>query len=177
MKKLLWIGLGLAVLGLSDAKAQVGPNPAARERVELAKKVYRERIGDALERLVAPLDSPVDPSGERKNPLLNEEMVEELHKWSVRWMEAEIDASAGPAGRVTAAQSHLDRMMAVESGNMASKELPDHELVKGSEKNGNFSGRDALRVEHPYQARRYFDVAHYFRLEAEARVAREKAIR
>jgi hypothetical protein len=181
MKRFLFVGFGLAVLGLSYAAAEDKPSPAPRERVELAKKIYQARILHGLERRMDPPTVP--PSGPRTDPLLNEDMAEELHRWSVRWMEAEQDSATNRAGRIAATQAHLDRMISIESGTMVHKELADHPLVKEMDerktpvdfplellvkelKNGN---------EYSEAMRRYPEVVRYFRLEAEALLAKEKA--
>lgn len=177
MKYLHLVGIGLATLGLSDVRAEDRPPAAARERVELAKRIYRERILFGLNRRIAPPSTPNRPG----DPLLNEAMAEDLHRWSVRWMEAECDAAADRAGRVAAAQAHLDRMMTVESGKMARKELADHPLVKGLDKGKSplvdigVEELRNIRDELAETTRRYPEVARYFRLEAEARLAKEKA--
>jgi hypothetical protein len=166
----------LAALCLSHARGEDKPPDVARERVELAKRVYKGRILKGLQLQIAPREGPFTHSPE--DPLLNEAMAEDLHKWSVRWMEAECDAATDRAGRVAAAQAHLDRMMTVESGKMVRKELADHPLVKDLvDGKPPFvdTGVDDLREIRPDDARRYLDVARYFRLEAEARLAREKA--
>ena len=108
-------------------------------------------------------------------------MAEDLHRWSVRWMEAECDATPDRPGRVAAAQAHLDRMKSVELGKIARKELADHPLVKAlDEKKFNLVDFDVdeLRKLWNQQAeptRRYPEVARYFRLEAEARLTKERA--
>jgi hypothetical protein len=127
VKNLLSAGICLAVLGQSSVGADDKPPVAVRERVELAKKIYRERILFGLERR---LDPPQAPSGPTTDPLLNEAMAEDLHKWSARWLEAECDAATDRAGRAAAARAHLDRMKTLESGKMVRKELADHPLVK-----------------------------------------------
>ncbi|SIN75740.1 hypothetical protein SAMN05444166_0670 [Singulisphaera sp. GP187] len=176
MKSLVLITASFAILGLSHARGEDKPSDGARERVELAKRIYKGRIVKGLELRFAP--PQVELNNTSEDPLLNEVMAEELHKWSVRWMEAECDAAVDQAGRVVAAQTHLDRMMAVESGKMARKELADHPLLKEIDKfRKGFvdAGVEALREINPAAASRYRDVARYFRLEAEARLAREKA--
>ena len=107
-------------------------------------------------------------------------MAKDLHQWSIRWMEAERDAATDQAGRVAAAQAHLDRMRTVESGKMVRKELADHLLVRDLDERKIplvEGGVDELREGRPDDAQRYREVARYFRLEAEARLAREKASR
>jgi hypothetical protein len=178
VKFLLSLGIGLAALCPSVVRAEDTPPPAARERVELAKRIYRERILSGLERRAS---SPLSASNPPEDPLLNEAMAEDLHKWSVRWLEAECDAAPTQAGRMTAARAHLDRMIALESGKMVRKELADHPLVKELDEDKSALvdiGVDDLRKvwdQLSASTRRYPDVARYFRLEAEARLAREKA--
>ena len=93
-------------------------------------------------------------------------------------MEAECDVAAEQAGRVAAAQAHLDRMISVESGKMVRKELADHPMVKEMDAKKipfvETSVADPNKIL-PYDARRYLDIVRYFRLEAAARLAREKA--
>src|SRR4051812_8051673 len=105
VKDLLLVGIGLAALGLSNVRAEDEPPAASKERIGLAKRVYRERILFGLNRRIAPLQST---AGLTEDPLLNEAMAEDLHRWSVRWMEAECDVAPDRAGRVAAAQAHLD---------------------------------------------------------------------
>jgi hypothetical protein len=146
----------------------------------LARKIYRSRILYGLERRAGPPQTPVGPF---TDPLINETMAEDLHRWSVRWMEAEADNAADRIGRIAAAQSHLDRMMAVESGRMVRKELADHPLVKEMDERKtpvDFPADILLKElkvgnEIPEAMRRYPDVTRYFRLEAEALLAKEKA--
>jgi hypothetical protein len=178
VKRFLLVGLSIAALGPSDVRAEDKRPAAAQERIALAKRIYRERILFGLNRRIAPPQPALDLPEE---PLLNEAMAEDLHRWSVRWMEAECDAATDRAGRVAAAQAHLDRMMTVESGKMARKELADHPLVKELDQKKIpvvDMGVDELRVvldQFAVATRRYPEVARYFRLEAEARLASEKA--
>ena len=84
-------------------------------------------------------------------------------------------------GRVAAAQAHLERMKTVELGNMARKELANHPLVKDlDERKFNLVDIDVAELlkvqdELAETTRRYAEVARYFRLEAEAQLAKEKA--
>jgi hypothetical protein len=177
VKHFLLVGVSIVALGPSDARAEDKPPAPAQERVQLAKRIYQERILFGLNRRIAPPQPAVDLP---EDPLLNEAMAEDLYRWSVRWLEAECDAAANRAGRVAAAQAHLDRMRTVESGKMARKELANHPLVKELDQKRIpvDMGVEELRAvidQYGDATRRYPEVARYLRLEAEARLAKEKA--
>jgi hypothetical protein len=177
VKNFLLVGVSLASLAMSHAEAEDKPAPPAQERIELAKQTYRGRILYGLERRS---DPPRTPAGLSEEPLLNEAMAEDLHKWSVRWMEAECDAAADRAGRVAAAQAHLDRMKSIEAGRMARKELADHPFVKElDQRKSPLVDLDVQEMRKVWDqlaitSQRYPEVARYFRLEAEARLAKER---
>jgi hypothetical protein len=183
MKKLLVVGVCLGWFGTAGVVAQDKPGSGAEERIELAKRIYRERILYGLERRSDPLPpSPPRLPEEAEDPLLNERTAEDLHSWSVRWMEAECDAATDRAGRLAAAQGHLRRMKALESGTLARDELADHPYIKELvEKKSTILviSADQLRKVDKHMlsvaSRRFPDMARYFRLEAEARLAREQA--
>ena len=174
MKNVLLLGIGLSVIGLTDAVA--GDKPAVsktQDRFELAKKIYRARILSILNRRVAPPRDGV-PSVELH---LDIEAAEDLHRWSIRWMEAEHYESGIPELRLAALQAHLERMGSLETGKMVRKELADHPLVKELDERKisvDLDPRLALK-ENPdnEELRRYVDVTRYFRLEAEAWVILE----
>lgn len=189
MKRFFLVAAGLAALGIAHAGAQDRAPDPSRERVELARRIYGERLLHGLRMRLDRTPNP-DPHHPSEDPLFNEAMAEDLHKWSLRRLEAECDAAADRAGRVAAAQAHLDRMAAVASGRMVRQELADHPLVKEmsalptstvdgkpSETKINLVDVDVkgYRELQPVGARRYLDVARYFRLEAASRLAREKA--
>lgn len=178
--KSLWIlvGASLAVLGPSSVRAEDKPpaGAAAKERVELAKKFYKDQILRDLARRLAPPDQGKGPI---EDLFLTESMAEALHTWSVRWMEAERDGAVDQTGRIAAVQAHLDRMISVEAGKMTRKELADHPFVKEADESNRsmFVDLDPEKVREafPEVTRRFSDVARYFRLEAEAWLAKEKA--
>ncbi len=187
MKNLLMVVVGLAALGLSRVGAEDKPLNASQERVDLARRIYREKILVGLQRRFDPPSADVVNLDRKEDPLLNEAMAEDLHRWSIRWMEAECDAAPDRAGRVAAGQAHLDRMKSIESGKMARKELAGHPLLKEQDafakksNLGDIVDVDAHQLktvpEYAHTAGRYVDVTRYFRLEAEALLAREKASR
>src|SRR5437764_13282027 len=90
VKNLLLVGIGLAALGLSNVRAEDEPPAASKERIGLAKRVYRERILFGLNRRTAP---PQSTAGPTEDPLLNEAMAEDLHRWSARWKAAACDVA------------------------------------------------------------------------------------
>jgi hypothetical protein len=159
-------------------KSEDGPEAVAPERIALAKRIYHDKILSGLNRRIAP---PTSSSVQIEDPLLTETMAEDLYQWSVRWMEAEIHAANDRVGRVVAVQGHLDRMKSLEQGRMVRKELADHPLVKElDESKTSFVDvdMDELRKHRDQMSetmRMYMEVTRYFRLEAEARLAKEKA--
>jgi hypothetical protein len=177
VKYVILVPASLAVLGLSHARAQEQKPPPAGERIEIAKRIYGEQILSAVAMSFAPPRNQGDPP---VVPLWNEAMAEDLHRWSLRWMEAECDAAAAQAGRVAAAQAHLNRMTGVEAGKPR-MELANHPMLKDleewSKEGGEIidAGVKKYQDVNPKAAKRYMDVARYFRLEAEARLANEKA--
>ena len=72
-----------------------------------------------------------------------------VYRWSVRWMEAQREASTDKAGQVAAAQDHLDRMKKFEK------------ILQASVKTGGTSQAEAAAGE-------------FYRIEAEIALARAK---
>jgi hypothetical protein len=72
-----------------------------------------------------------------------------VYRWSVRWMEAQCEASTDKAGQVAAAQDHLDRMKKLER------------ILQASVKTGETSQAEAAAGE-------------FYRIEAEIALARAK---
>ena len=88
----------------SKTSAPLRPDALARARLDLARRTYAE-----VEKLVI---SP--PVGNVNAPTFSFVITDQLALWSVRWMEAECDLDGSKAGRITALEAHLKRLVAWE---------------------------------------------------------------
>ncbi len=123
--------------GLADEKDKANANA----RMEAARKVYEGTIRRWKTEL------PVaGKGGGAKVPEFGMGLFEHLHRWSLRWMEAEQEASDKKADKIAAAESHLKRMT-------------EHE--KAWKGNSNLSGVERAALE-------------FYRLEAEKLLKKAK---
>jgi len=128
---LVALTLGLAALATPTRGADEKALDNATARMEAARKVYK---GMFRRREMSPADAP---------------SVEDMYRWSLRWMDAEQEVNATKEGRIAAARAHLERMKKWEDF------LRDQ--VKGS-------------LAAPYEVA----AGEYYRLEAERRLAQCK---
>jgi hypothetical protein len=90
------VALYLGVFAGASSGADESTVENARARLAAARKVY-------------------EGTWQRWRDLGRPLVVEELYRWSCRWLEAEEEVNGNKAGRVAAAVAHLDRMKQVES--------------------------------------------------------------
>ena len=146
------------------------PEGNAAQRFELAKTIYLRTLDREVQRLLAPPAAAAAGPDSGVFAHIDGRLVERLADWSKRWLAAESEASPDDrAARLKAAQGHLDRM----------RELDDVEFLREPLKIGKgvrFKDDLGLRFERSFieQFRDFSDAAHFFRLEAESLLAREK---
>lgn len=101
---------------------------------------------------------PADPAkaaveAESARSQINGRLAEQLAAWSTRWRDAAAASAANAAARTAAIKAHVDRMARLESHEFLLKEMKDS------------SSYPLLRE--------FFGYSKFFRLEAEAALARE----
>jgi hypothetical protein len=173
-------GVDRVIPDLGEFERPLNPRGIAvtpAERVEIAGRVYRAILDDAIDRFLA---SPrVDGKHPDEGAIFDARLAERLGDWSDFWRQAQdaadkdsrlaaarngptrlASARARPAEpdlRPATVRSHIERMSALESG----RSLED--ALKGT-------GRPALEPVDMNRLREFVEVARFFRIEAESQL-------
>ncbi len=163
-------GIDRIVPGLPQSERPINPVGVAvtpAEQVEIAGRVYRAILDEAVDRFLA---SQREGAARREEgAIFNAPLAERLAYWSDLWRQAEdtvamsravLSAGArhpGPDRRTAILRSHIERMVALESGRFVNEVLQ----------------RAGLAAVEPVDLTRFpafADVVRFFRIEAESQL-------
>jgi hypothetical protein len=142
-----------------------GPTITPADRVEIAGRVYRAILDEAVDRYLA--SSRAGGASPADVGVFDARLAERLGDWSELWRQAEndatmaLDARSAPAriasARRAAARSHVDRMSALETG---------RSLQDGISRAGRPAGEAVDMARLP----EFAEIARFFRIEAESKL-------
>jgi hypothetical protein len=150
------------------------------DQVEIAGRVYHAILDEAVDRFLA---TPREGEARREQgAIFDAPLAERLGFWSDLWRQSQDVAArdpsspspaardrsarvpsagaqfAGPGGRTATIRSHIERMSELETGRFADEAL-------------NRAGRSASKPLDMTRSREFAEVARFFRIEAETRLA------
>ena len=120
IRRFVCLGCAALMLGPHGGRADEAPSksdPTAKERLQLARDIYRELADQTVQELMTPPDPNLNPE-EGLASILSAGRADEFSQWSRRWMEAERDTNSDGAGTVAALKGHLARMRSLERGQL-----------------------------------------------------------